>query len=271
MNIESKIDRLVTRFCLWLGRYGGWSKFLDDIASLIWPSFVNPVLLPGAVGQLIPLAGPLFMAGVSSGPEGTRLPSPTPSGGDPGDPPHSTNECAPLIYHGMHGSPCAYNGGTSDNKMCPAGTISGLWWRYNVPTIGFVYYVDCCGMPVQWKVWCRWAKEQNWCVGRGNNVYTCTLTILPTELHKDADGFADPQFYVLVGPPAPPSPPPAPPPAPGPPTATIYTVVRGDSLSKIAKKFYGNANLWHKIYAANKAVIGSNPNLILPGQKLTIP
>ena len=47
-----------------------------------------------------------------------------------------------------------------------------------------------------------------------------------------------------------------------------YTVVKGDSLSKIAKKHYGNGNLWKKIYSANRGVIGENPDLIKPGQVL---
>ena len=49
-----------------------------------------------------------------------------------------------------------------------------------------------------------------------------------------------------------------------------YTVVAGDSLSKIAKREYGDANKWHQIYAANRATI-SNPDLIHPGQVLTLP
>jgi nucleoid-associated protein YgaU len=49
-----------------------------------------------------------------------------------------------------------------------------------------------------------------------------------------------------------------------------YTVVSGDSLSKIAKKFYGNASAWNKIFQANKDTI-SNPDLIRPGQVLRIP
>lgn len=47
-----------------------------------------------------------------------------------------------------------------------------------------------------------------------------------------------------------------------------YTVVRGDNLTKIARK-YGTT--WQKIYEANKSLIGKNPNLIYPGQVLTIP
>jgi nucleoid-associated protein YgaU len=49
-----------------------------------------------------------------------------------------------------------------------------------------------------------------------------------------------------------------------------YTVVSGDSLSKIARKFYGDAGEWKKIHAANADKI-PNPDLIHPGQELTIP
>lgn len=49
-----------------------------------------------------------------------------------------------------------------------------------------------------------------------------------------------------------------------------YTVVSGDSLSKIAKRYYGDANQWRRIHDANKDQI-SNPDLIHPGQKLKIP
>ena len=49
-----------------------------------------------------------------------------------------------------------------------------------------------------------------------------------------------------------------------------YTVVAGDSLSKISKKIYGNANRWKEIFEANKDKI-KNPDLIYPGQILKIP
>ena len=49
-----------------------------------------------------------------------------------------------------------------------------------------------------------------------------------------------------------------------------YTVKSGDSLSAIARKLTGSTN-WQTIYEQNKAVIGSNPNMIKPGQVLTIP
>jgi nucleoid-associated protein YgaU len=49
-----------------------------------------------------------------------------------------------------------------------------------------------------------------------------------------------------------------------------YTVVKGDTLSKIAKQFYGNANRWREIFEANRDQI-SNPDLIQPGQVFKIP
>jgi len=48
----------------------------------------------------------------------------------------------------------------------------------------------------------------------------------------------------------------------------IYTVQSGDSLSALAKKFYGDINLWPVLVSANKI---SNPDLIQVGQKLNIP
>jgi nucleoid-associated protein YgaU len=50
-----------------------------------------------------------------------------------------------------------------------------------------------------------------------------------------------------------------------------WTVKSGDSLSKIAKDVYDDAGKYMKIYEANKATIGANPNLIKPGQKLVLP
>lgn len=52
---------------------------------------------------------------------------------------------------------------------------------------------------------------------------------------------------------------------------TVYVVKAGDCLSKIAQAFYGNAQMWPRIYNENRDVIGPNPNLIFPGQVLTIP
>lgn len=49
-----------------------------------------------------------------------------------------------------------------------------------------------------------------------------------------------------------------------------YTVVAGDSLSKIAKREYGDASKWHRIFEANRDKI-QNPDLIHPGQVLNLP
>lgn len=49
-----------------------------------------------------------------------------------------------------------------------------------------------------------------------------------------------------------------------------YTIKSGDSLSKIAKQFYGNASEWDKIYKANQDKI-KDPNMIHPGQQIIIP
>jgi nucleoid-associated protein YgaU len=54
------------------------------------------------------------------------------------------------------------------------------------------------------------------------------------------------------------------------PAATFYEVKSGDSLSKIAKSMYGDANAYMKIFEANKPML-SDPNKIYPGQKLRIP
>lgn len=49
-----------------------------------------------------------------------------------------------------------------------------------------------------------------------------------------------------------------------------YTVQSGDTLSKIAKQFYGNASQYNKIFEANRNIL-SDPNKISVGQELTIP
>ena len=54
------------------------------------------------------------------------------------------------------------------------------------------------------------------------------------------------------------------------PTAKTYTVKAGDSLWAIAAKYYGKGAEYSKIASANTDKI-SNPNLIYPGQVLTIP
>ena len=49
-----------------------------------------------------------------------------------------------------------------------------------------------------------------------------------------------------------------------------YTVVAGDTLSHIAKRFYGKATRWQAIFAANRDQL-DDPDRIRPGQVLRIP
>ena len=52
--------------------------------------------------------------------------------------------------------------------------------------------------------------------------------------------------------------------------AKFYTVKSGDTLSKIAKESYGDANQYTKIFEANRPML-KNPDKIYPGQTLRIP
>ncbi len=54
------------------------------------------------------------------------------------------------------------------------------------------------------------------------------------------------------------------------PEAKIYVVVKGDTLSKISKEFYGTPNKYMAIFEANKPML-NHPDKIYPGQALRIP
>ncbi|WCM93980.1 peptidoglycan-binding protein LysM [Acidovorax sp. NCPPB 2350] len=54
------------------------------------------------------------------------------------------------------------------------------------------------------------------------------------------------------------------------PEAQYHDVVRGDTLSAIAKKYYGDANKYPRIFEANQPML-THPDKIYPGQKLRIP
>jgi nucleoid-associated protein YgaU len=54
------------------------------------------------------------------------------------------------------------------------------------------------------------------------------------------------------------------------PAGTFYDVKSGDTLSKIAKQFYGDANKYNQIFEANRPMLKSADE-IYPGQKLRIP
>lgn len=81
--------------------------------------------------------------------------------------------------------------------------------------------------------------------------YTCTIKAHLCVTHTD--------FSVHV-----------PPPQAQAAAGTTYTVVKGDCLWNIAKKFYGSGLKYTLIYNANKGII-KNPSLIYPGQVLMIP
>ena len=49
-----------------------------------------------------------------------------------------------------------------------------------------------------------------------------------------------------------------------------YVIQKGDTLSAIAKHFYGNAPTYPRLFEANREVI-KDPDLIFPGQKIRIP
>lgn len=54
------------------------------------------------------------------------------------------------------------------------------------------------------------------------------------------------------------------------PEAKFHTVAKGDTLSAIAKTYYGNANKYMVIFEANQPML-SHPDKIYPGQVLRIP
>lgn len=91
-----------------------------------------------------------------------------------------------------------------------------------------------------------------------NEITSMTVSITLTQA-SDAAPAVGP-----VSPPAPPAPPVKKP------ASRTYTVVKGDCLWNIAKKFYGSGPLWPRIFDANRGKI-KNPNLIYPGQKFVIP
>ncbi len=67
--------------------------------------------------------------------------------------------------------------------------------------------------------------------------------------------------------------PPTPPRAANPPQPpySLYTIVSGDCLWNIAKRYLGDGARWPEIYNINRPPLGGNPNLIYPGQRIKIP
>ncbi|HEY1492426.1 MAG TPA: LysM peptidoglycan-binding domain-containing protein [Steroidobacteraceae bacterium] len=54
------------------------------------------------------------------------------------------------------------------------------------------------------------------------------------------------------------------------PYTQTHVVAAGETLGKIAQKYYGDASLYQQIFDANRDVL-KDPNKIFPGQKLRIP
>jgi nucleoid-associated protein YgaU len=67
------------------------------------------------------------------------------------------------------------------------------------------------------------------------------------------------------------SPLPAQTPAPADSHPDSHTVASGDTLRVIAEKVYGDANLWPRVYDANRDAIGSDPDALQSGTVLRIP
>lgn len=97
--------------------------------------------------------------------------------------------------------------------------------------------------------------------GIKNDVWTAIKAVDPQYADLTADITVDPSLPV---------PSTAAPNAAAPASPRVYEVVAGDSLSKIAKRFYGDAGKYPKIFEANRDQL-KDPNVIQPGQKLKIP
>jgi LysM repeat protein len=97
-----------------------------------------------------------------------------------------------------------------------------------------------------------------------------TETSEPPPSAPEADAPAAEAAPVAEEAPAPPAPEPAPEPAapPPPPAVQTYTVESGDTLWAISERFYGDGSKYQVIADASGV---SNPDLIQPGQVLTIP
>lgn len=92
-------------------------------------------------------------------------------------------------------------------------------------------------------------------VGSGEDRFTAVQAILQAMPTAQPNVQVDANFAAMGG---------------GGSSGRTYTVKAGDSLSKIAKEVYGDAAQWKKIHEANRAAI-PNPDVIHPGQELTIP
>jgi LysM repeat protein len=116
-------------------------------------------------------------------------------------------------------------------------------------------------------------------LGSGSGGYSITVTLDSMTISEDADHGGDVTVLLrlreardadvrVIKPVTGASPPPRP--APQIPQPRLYTVVRGDTLWAVAKRFLGSGARWPEIHALNREKV-SNPNLIFAGQVLTLP
>lgn len=54
-------------------------------------------------------------------------------------------------------------------------------------------------------------------------------------------------------------------------SASSHTIRSGETLSTIAQRYYGTATAWRRIFDANRATIGRNPDRLVVGTRLVIP
>jgi hypothetical protein len=231
MKRQRWFDDVVIRFCNFLGRQTAASGALDWVASWFlprvrWGAGVLPA--GGATGPDIWLAkGPYATPGSNCPTCRDKAPD-TPgkpnrddvqaedrpglwsrivhwwrgtshqAKKDQADRMAGKGGCDDPKYHGMHGRPCRFAGG-SDLK-CPPGSKSGWFWSYETP-VGRIFYVDCCGGTPKGSVWCNWTSEADWCVSLGQtfgrwmveggydrDAYNCTLAIPDSQMETQDVG-----------------------------------------------------------------------------------
>ena len=96
-------------------------------------------------------------------------------------------------------------------------------------------------------------NARGYSVGRVDGSYGPATVDAVSQFQRDAgladDGIAGPRTWEALG---------------------VYTVQRGDTLSKIAADQLGDAERWHELFEANRALI-NDPDKISPGQVLVLP